>query len=185
MSGAFDRLSGAQGIRVAGKSAQNIAEFRAQIAEQNAKAARLRSGFAQQRQAEVAEANLSQTIANLGAAGAIGSPVAIDIGLKQISESELENLLIGFEGERAEASSLLTAALERAGGKLARQQAKSAARAANISFAISIASLGAGFLGRGTPTSKTAVPQTSSPFLTGTGGTTLNQGFFNVGLGRP
>ncbi|KKK60120.1 hypothetical protein LCGC14_3027520, partial [marine sediment metagenome] len=50
--GAFEALSGAKGLRVAGKSAQNIANFNAEVAKQEAEAIRKRAAFAQKRQAK-------------------------------------------------------------------------------------------------------------------------------------
>ena len=52
MSGAFEALSGAKGKRVAGQSAQNIAERNAEVAEANAKAERIRANFEQIQQAK-------------------------------------------------------------------------------------------------------------------------------------
>ena len=98
MSGLFETLSGAKGLRVEGKSAQNIANYKAEVAEQAAKSIKLQSAFDQQQQAKEAERIKSMVAANIGAAGAAGSPVAIDIKTEQAKELELENLLIGYEG---------------------------------------------------------------------------------------
>ena len=149
MSGLFETLSGAKGLRAQGKSEQNIAEFNAKVAEQEAKAARLRSGFAQQRQAKEAERIKSRIQAGIGEAGGAGSPVAIDIELEQAKELELENLLIGFEGEVEAGRAESRAVLDRLQGKLAKQRGKSAARAANIRFGVQLASVAAGIGGGG------------------------------------
>ena len=143
MSGLFENLSGAKGIRAAGKSEQRIAEFNAQVAEQEAKAALLRSGFDQEQQAKEAEKIKSRVQANIGAAGGTGSPVAVDITKEQASELELENLLIGFEGEVAARRAGTQADLDRLQGSLALQKSKSAARRANIGFGLGLAGLGA------------------------------------------
>jgi hypothetical protein len=71
--------------------------------------------------------------------------VAGDLVAEQASELELENLLIGFEGEVASQQSLNQAELDRLSGKLSKQRGKAAARGANVGFGIQLASLGASF----------------------------------------
>lgn len=141
MSGLFETLSGAKGLRAEGQSAQNIAEFNAQVAEQEGKAAQLRAGFAQKRQAKAGVAIQSALEAKLGQAGGIGSQVAADLAGEQARESELENLLIGFEGETAFLRAKNVAASRRFEGQLARQQGKSAARRASIGFGLQLGAL--------------------------------------------
>lgn len=138
MGGLFEQLSGAKGLRAEGKSLQNIAEFNAQVQEREAEAVRQKAGFEQERQAKRGERVKSALTARLGAAGAISSPVAFDLALEQAEEIELENLLIGFEGETAARRALSRAELDRLQGQLARQRGKSAARAANIQFGTSL-----------------------------------------------
>lgn len=152
MSGLFETLSGAKGIRAAGRSEQNIAEFNAKVAEQQAIAERAKAGFAQKRQAKRGVAIQSALEAKLGAAGGIGTLVAGDLAGEQAEELELENLLLGFEGEVLAQQSESRAELDRLQGKLARQRGKSQARAANIQFGTQIATLGflSGF-GKKTP----------------------------------
>ena len=156
MGGLYEALSGAKGIRMAGKSAQNIAEYNAKVAEQQAKAEKLRSGFAQVQQAKAGERIKSALVAAMGAAGGAGSPVAIDITTEQAMELELENLLIGYEGEVRAKRAETQATLERLQGQLTRQRSKAAARQANIQFGMQLAGLGA----------------SSAPFLGGMGGST-------------
>ncbi len=157
MSGLFESLSGAKGLRAQGASEQNIAEFNAQVAEQRAEAELIRSGFGQMQQAKEAERIKSRLRAGIGAAGGAGSPVAIDLELEQTKELELENLLIGFEGEVLAQQAESQAVLDRLQGKLARQRGKSAARAANVQFGVQLATLGiaAGSGGKGGGTSGT------------------------------
>ncbi len=81
------------------ESQQNIAEFNARIARQEASAEEERTAFAQRRQAEQARAVAGSLRAQLGASGAVlgaGAPLALEA--KQAEESELESLLIGYEG---------------------------------------------------------------------------------------
>ncbi len=134
MSGLFETLSGAKGLRAQGQSEQNIAEFNAQVAEQRAVAERAKGAFAQKRQAKKGVAIQSALEAKLGAAGGTGSQVAGDLVGEQAEELELENLLLGFEGEVLAQQSESQAELDRLQGKLARQRGKSEARAANIKF---------------------------------------------------
>ncbi len=137
MSGIFDELSGAKGLRTAGKSAQNIAEFNAAVEEQEAKAIKLRGAFAQKRQVKKATAIKSALEAKLGAG--LASPVAADLIAEQAAELELENLLLGFEGEVLAQRALNQAELDRLSGKLAKQRGKAAGRAANIRFGTQLA----------------------------------------------
>ena len=148
MGGVFETLSGAKGIRAQGRSEQNIANFNAEVAEQQAESELIKSGFEQQRQAKEAEKIKSALQADIGAAGGLGSPVAVDLEFEQAEELELENLLIGFQGEVASQRLKSQATLDRLQGQLARQSSKSAARAANIRFGTQLVGFAgsAGFL---------------------------------------
>ena len=162
MGGVFETLSGAKGLRAEGKSAQNIANFNAAVALQEAEAQRAKAGFAQKRQAKRGVQIKSALIAKLGAAGGIGSLVAGDLAAEQAAELELENLLIGFEGEILAGRAESQAELDILQGKIAKQRSKTAARAANIKFGTEIATLAAaGGLFKGKP------PNVGTP---GTGG---------------
>jgi len=144
MGNVYETLSGASGIRAEGTSAQNIAEYNAQVAEQQGKAAKVRSGFDSIQQAKEAERIKSSLRAGLGAAGGLDAPVGTDIIGEQAEESELENLLIGFEGETALSRAKSQATGERLRGKAAKARAKNAARRANINFGIQLAGMAAG-----------------------------------------
>ncbi len=145
MGGLFEELSGAKGLRTEGRSAQNIANYNAAVADQEAKALRERAKFAQQRQAKQGEEIKGELEAGLAAAGGLGSPVAGDLTAEQAAELELENLLIGFEGEVGAGKAESQAELDRLQGKLVRQKGKSAARRANVQFGMQTASLLTGF----------------------------------------
>ncbi len=147
MSGLFETLSGAKGLRAEGKSAQNIANYNAAVAEQRAAGKRLESKFASQRHAKRA-AEIQSTLKNLlGKAGGLGSPVAGDLAEKQAAELELENLLIGYEGEVSAMQLESQAELDRLQGRLFKQRGKSAARRANIQFATQLATASVGAKG--------------------------------------
>jgi len=141
MGGLYEELSGAKGIRQQGKSQQNISEYNAAVAEQEAKASLLQSEFDQNRQVEEAARIKSRMEANIGAAGGSGSPVAIDLAGAQARESDLEMMLIGYQGQVKSQQFQNQAVLDRLQGKLARQSAKSAARSANVQFGIQLAAL--------------------------------------------
>lgn len=111
------------------ESAQNIAAYNAAVQEQEAKAVRQRAAFAQKRQAKRAARIKSALTAGLGAAGGLGSPVAADLAAEQAAELELENLLIGFEGETLARRALSQAEIDRLSGRVAKQRGKIARRA--------------------------------------------------------
>ncbi len=149
MGGFFETLSGAKGVRAEGKSAQNISEFNAQVQKREAQAQRQQATFAQRRQARAGVEAKSALTAQLATAGGLDSPVAGDLAAEQASELELENLLIGFEGEVAARKSESQATLDRLQGRLLRQKGKSAARRASVQFGVQGASLLVGFSGGG------------------------------------
>ena len=125
------------------KSQENIANFNAKVAEQQAEAERQRvTGFASKRQAKKAAEIRSSLTAKLGEG--LGSPVAGDLAAEQASELELENLLIGFEGEVKARRHENQAQLDILQGKLAKQKGKSAARGAKVQFGVQLAGMAAG-----------------------------------------
>ncbi len=81
------------------RSLQNIANYNALVMEREAEATRQRARFGQKRQAERGARVKSALVADIAAAGGLGSPVAADLAAEQAAELELENLLVGFEGE--------------------------------------------------------------------------------------
>jgi len=154
MSGLFETLSGAKGIRADAKNQQRIAEYNAKVAEQQAEAERQRAAFASKRQAKKAAEIKSALTAKIAGAGGLGSPVAADLAAEQASELELENLLIGYEGETKALRAKQQAQLDRLQGEAAYLRGKSAARQANIGFGMQLAGMAAPSLlsGFGKPT---------------------------------
>ena len=118
--------------KAAAKSQENIDKFNAQVQEQEAKARRTAAKFAGKRQAEKGARIKGTLKTRIAAAGGIGSPVAEDLAAEQAAELELENLLIGFEGEVAATQAEQQTKLDRAAGKIAIQRGKSQATAANV-----------------------------------------------------
>lgn len=114
------------------KSAQNIAEFNAQVQEREAEALRLKSRFEQERQVKRAERVKATLTAGIAAAGGLGSPVAVDLAAEQAAELELENLLIGFEGEVGAQRALSQAEIDRLSGRVARRRGKAAVTASRF-----------------------------------------------------
>jgi len=110
-----------------GKSAQNMANYNAALAEREAKMTEQKTAYQQKLQAEEASRRQSTMRAGLGASGVVsteGSPLLIQA--TQAAESEMENLMIGYGG-RQEATALRSeATLQGMQGKMARKAGKSA-----------------------------------------------------------
>ncbi len=161
MSGLLETLSGAKGLRAEGKSAQNIVEYQAAVIEQEGVAAKQKAAFAQKRAAKRGAEIQSALTAKVAAAGGVGSPVFAELTAEQAAEIELEDILIGYEGEIAARGLQTEATLARLQGKLYRQRGKAAARKANIDFGMQVGSLlltgfgggGGGATGTGTTAS--------------------------------
>ena len=134
----FEKFSGAEGIRADAKSQKNLAVFNAQVAENEAKAKRQATRFKSKRQAEAGARIKSSLKAKIAAGGGAGSPVAEDLVAEQASELELENLLIGFEGEVAATQAENQGFLDRKKGKIAKRRGDNEARAANVKFATTL-----------------------------------------------
>ena len=118
--------------KIAAKSQENLAEFNVQVQEQEATARRTAAKFAGKRQAEAAARTKGTLQARIATAGGIGSPVAEDLAAEQAAELELENLLLGFEGEVSATQADRQAALDRAAGRTAIQRGKAKSTAAGI-----------------------------------------------------
>ncbi len=146
MGGLFETLSGAAGIRAEGKSAQNLANFNAAVAEQTATAIEAQTAFNLQQQEIEAEKEKQRVRAELGAAGGTGSPVAFDLTAEQARTLELGKLVTAFEGEIAAGRARTQAEIDRFEGRIAKQRGKRLARAANIGFGTQIAIAGTPFL---------------------------------------
>lgn len=100
-----------------------IARRNAAVQEQEARSIRQRARFEQRRHTQAGERIKSALIAKLGASGvdiAAGAPLSL-VG-EQARELELENLLIGYEGEIAVQRALSQAEMDRAQSDLYRAQ---------------------------------------------------------------
>jgi len=109
----------------AGKSAQEAAEFNARVARNEAVATRQKARFDQVRQAKEGsriKGAMAARAAKSGARTDVGAPVLA--AAEQAAELELDNLLIGFEGETKAKKHESQARLDKFGGKVARQASK-------------------------------------------------------------
>lgn len=134
MGGFFERLSGAQAAKVEAKSAQNIANFRAQVKVQEAKAIRQKGAFESKRQAKIAAERQSALEARIASAGGAISPVGTELVEEQAIEDELEQLLAGYETEALARRAIDQSTLETLAGQQAKLQGRNLALARNIQF---------------------------------------------------
>ena len=126
---AFGQYKQGQAAEAEGRSAKNVMEYNAQVEEREAAAKRAKAGFEQKRQAKAGARVKSALTAKLAAAGGSGSPVAADLSAEQAAELDLENLLIGYEGEVEARRHESQAALDRMQGKIYKQKGKNIKRA--------------------------------------------------------
>ena len=139
----LEKVYGGYAEQAEQKSLAAIDKYNAAVYEQQAKAIEAKTGFEQTRAAEVGERTGSTMRAEIGASGAVsttGSPLLAQA--KQASESELQNLMIGYEGmtEAARARSAATGELMQA--KLRKQKGRAAVIGGWISGISEAATLG-------------------------------------------
>ena len=112
------------------ESRQAMAEYNARVAEQEAQAVEQQTRFQQQQQAKEAARYQSSLLAGLGAAGVVttvGTPLMIQA--RQAAESELERLMIGYEGQVRASRARSQAGLDRMQAGIYGQRARTASRA--------------------------------------------------------
>lgn len=120
------------------KSAQNLAEFNARVQEREATAIKQKSVFESKRAATAAAERRSAQKASIATAGGLGSPVATDLAAEQAAEDELEQLLISFEGQTGVGRARSQAAIDRAGGRIAKRRGESLKTASRIKAGTSL-----------------------------------------------
>jgi len=138
---AFGMYQQGQAAAAQAKSQQVVAEYNARVAEQQAKATEQASLFESRRQAEEAERYQSSLRAGIGASGVVpteGSPLLIEA--QQAAESELENLMIGYEGQIGAGRARSQASLDRLQGSIYGQRAATASRSAMFGAGTSLLS---------------------------------------------
>jgi len=116
-----------------GKSAQNMANYNAQLALRNKAQIEARGKQESIQQAKEASRQQSKLLAQLGGSGAVvqtGTP--LDILAEQAKESELENLLIGYDTQVAAQQQESQAALDRMQGDIYRQKGRNKAMSSYI-----------------------------------------------------
>ena len=97
---AYGMVEQGKAAKAQARGEEKMAERNQAIAEQNAKATELKTGFDQRRQIKAGQRVMGTLRANLGASGAVideGAP--LDLLSEQGDELALENALIGHEGQ--------------------------------------------------------------------------------------
>ena len=125
-----------------GKSAQNLANYNAQLAQNDAIAARQKAAFdaeAQDRQARLFAGTQRASMAGTGGE-LLGMQDVVDMSAK---EAKLENLAILYGGEMGYRAGQQGADLARFQGKVAKQTAQGKAASSLLTGASSVASMGA------------------------------------------
>jgi hypothetical protein len=165
--GAAGSIQGGMAAEAEGKSQQNMANYNAALQEREAQQIEARTALQQKQQAEAADRAASTMRAGLGASGAVttaGSPLLIQA--EQASQSELENLLTGYQGREEALASRSQGQLDIMGGKLARQKG-SAAKTAGFMNAGSTLLTGFGAAGHYGGLGKTPDATNLAQFATG------------------
>ena len=129
------------------ESAAAVAEYNAAVQQREAQAIEAQTEFRQRRQAEAGERQASGLLAALGASGVVvseGTPLMILS--RQAAESELENLMLGYEGAIGKRRALSQATIDRAQAGIYRQRGRTARTAGAVGAGTSLLS-GFGELG--------------------------------------
>ena len=140
-----------------GKSAQNLANHNAKIAQNDAIAARQKAEFdarAQERQAKLFAGTQRASMAGTGGE-LLDMGDVIDMSAE---EAELENLAIRYGGEMGYRAGQQKATLARFEGAAAKQRATGQAASSLLTGASSVAGMGAKY------SSPTAKPTTAGPY---------------------
>ena len=131
--GAAGAVQSGRAAQAQGESLENTSNYNAAIQEREAKAIEQKTKFDQIRHAERAARIKSSLRAKLAGSGArmdVGAPLMLQE--EQAAELELENMLIGYEGQIGAGRARSQAEIDRLQGKLYSQKGKAAARAGYI-----------------------------------------------------
>lgn len=126
-------LQSGQAAAAEAKGQQAIAAYNAKVQEREAATEEQAALYKQRRQAKEATRTASTMRAAMGASGALageGTPLLIEA--RQAAESELENLMIGYQGQVGANRALSQAELDRLQGGIYGRRAKSLSRAGMI-----------------------------------------------------
>ena len=130
---ALGMMQAGQAQAQAAKGQQAVANYNARVQEQEARSIEQATRYRQLRHAESANRYGSSLLANMGASGVSlseGSPLLI--AASQAAQSEMDNLMIGYEGQVAESRSRNQAHLDTLQGQIYGQQARSATAAGYV-----------------------------------------------------
>lgn len=126
-------IGGAQAASAQAKAQAGVSEFNARVARQQAASEEAFASFRQQRQAKEARRRQGRLRAAIGAAGVVpdvGTPLLLQA--TQAAEDELDNLLIGFQGQIGAARQVSRARLGGVQADIFTQRARNARIAGGI-----------------------------------------------------
>lgn len=129
---AASQFQAGQAAKAEAESQKAVADYNAQLARVSAEQIRRTTEFKQERQAKEAQRIASSLQARLGAAGGLGEGTSLLIEAEQESESRLENLIIGFEGEIAAQQQESRAGILTEQARLLKKRGKSATLAGGV-----------------------------------------------------
>lgn len=122
-----------------GKSEQNMANYNAQVQQQQALAIEQETAIKQKRQVQAAERKRSELLAKLGTSDVVSTKgAALKLLVKQAEESAQVGLDIGYEGATRAERARSQARLDIMGGKLARKRGRQKATGAYIGAGTSL-----------------------------------------------
>jgi len=129
----YGGVSSGMAAKQQGKDARAMSEYNARVEENKAKQLTAKSIYDQQRQADLANRKKSSMLASIGGSGvdpSIGSPLLVQA--KQAAEFDLENLMIGYEGQTDAGAARNQATLDKLQGSISESQGRSTAKARYI-----------------------------------------------------
>lgn len=129
---AFGGIRGSQASQAEIKTLENLAAYNAQLQEREAKAIEQKARYEQEREAKKAARLKGTLTADIAKAGGLGSPVAADLAADLAAELELENLLIGYEGQVGAARARSQAEFDRYQAGIYKRRRKAAKKAGYI-----------------------------------------------------
>lgn len=136
---AFGQIGQGMSASAQAKGQAAVAEYNAKVAEQQAAAQRQATQYRQRKLAEEAKRYGSGMRAAMGASGAVsttGTPLLIQA--TQAAEDELDQLMLGYEGEIQARRSESQAGAERLQAGIYKKQAKNARLAGMIGVGTSL-----------------------------------------------
>jgi hypothetical protein len=131
--GAMGQAAAGQAASAQAKGQQAMANYNAAVAQQQARATEQATLYKQQKAADAAARQQGAMRASLGASGAVpteGTPLLLQS--KQAAESQLDNLMIGYQGQVAAAQQRSQAGLDTMQAGIYGQQASAASQAGMI-----------------------------------------------------